>query len=382
MSKRGKYSPEFKEQAVRRTLTGSFTIKEVSQSLGVSYFVLRQWKAEYMKKSEDQNPPTDKQLKESEELKRLRKENLKLKEEVAIPKKVCSHAFTGTKSRLEFMETHRTEFRVKSMAEVLEVSRTYYYKFLKRCKTEMDNLDPVVVDFIRKTWLKSKRNYGLVRILREVKKASFPYGARRVRKVMKFCNIRGKQEKRFRIFTTNSDHSERIAPDLVKRDFNAVSKNRRWVSDVTFIRCLSGWFYLCVIIDLYSRKVAGWSLSDKNDSRLVTNTLAKAIELRNPAKGLIFHSDRGSNYCSREVRELLSLNKIRRSNSRKGNCWDNAVAESFFSSLKRELEYNTFHNIAEATSVFFDHIEVFYNRQRSHSFLGFMSPAEFEERIA
>lgn len=268
------------------------------------------------------------------------------------------------------------------MAEALDVSRTNYYKYLKRCRNELDKFDPVVINFVHETWLKSKRNYGLVRILGEVKKASLPYGARKVRKLMKLCNIRGKQEKRFRIFTTDSDHSERIAPDLIKRDFKAVSKNQRWVSDVTFIRCLSGWFYLCVIIDLYSRKVVGWSLSKRNDSGLVLSTLKKAIESRNPSKGLIFHSDRGSNYCSREVRGLLLSNKIRRSNSRKGNCWDNAVAESFFISLKREMEYNVFYSIEEATSAFFDHIEVFYNRQRSYSFLGYVSPLEFEERIA
>ncbi|MBW9231293.1 IS3 family transposase [Leptospira santarosai] len=382
MSKRSKYSPEFKEQAIKRTLSGSFTIKEVSRSLGISYFVLRQWRAEYMKKSEEQLPLTDKQLKESEELKKLRKENLKLKEEVTIPKKVCSHAFPRTKSRLMFMETHRFAFSIRSMANVLEVSRSGFYQFLKRSKNELEKYNPELVEFIKETWLTNRKNYGLVRLLREVKKVYSIYGARTVRKVMKLCEIRGKQEKRFRIATTNSNHGNRVAPDLVQRNFKPNQKNRIWVSDITFLRSSLGWIYLCVILDLYSRKVVGWSISNANDSKLVCTALSKAIECRNPPKGLVFHSDRGSNYCSNETRKYLLSNKIRRSNSRKGNCWDNAVAESFFGSLKREIEFNYFYRIQEAQELLFDHIEVYYNRQRSHSFLGYVSPVEFEECAA
>ncbi|WP_122952332.1 IS3 family transposase [Leptospira noguchii] len=382
MNKKGKYSPEFKEQAVKRTLSGSFTIKEVAESLGISYFVLRQWRTENLKKSEQQNPPTDKQLKEIEELKKLRKENQKLKEENAIPKKVCSHAFERTKSRLMFMETHRFEFPIRSMANVLGVSRSGYYQFLKRSKNELEKYNPELVEFIRETWLTNRKNYGLVRLLREVKKVYSIYGARTVRKVMKLCEIRGKQEKRFRIATTNSNHGNQVAPDLVRRNFKANKKNRIWVSDITFLRSSLGWIYLCVILDLYSRKVVGWSISNANDSKLVCNALSKAIELRNPPKGLIFHSDRGSNYCSNETRKYLLVNKIRRSNSRRGNCWDNAVAESFFGSLKREMEYDYFYRIQEAEELLFDHIEVYYNRQRSHSYLDFVSPAEFEENAA
>ncbi|WP_025182473.1 IS3 family transposase, partial [Leptospira interrogans] len=149
-----------------------------------------------------------------------------------------------------------------------------------------------------------------------------------------------------------------------------------------FIRTSFGWSYLCVILDLYSRKTVGWSLSDRNDSQLVCDTILKAVLSRNPRKGLIFHSDRGSNFCSKETRRLLIANGIRRSNSRKGNCWDNAVAESFFSSLKREIEYNTFYNIEEAKHLLFDFIEVYYNRFRFHSTLGYMSPEDFETNIA
>jgi transposase InsO family protein len=136
-----------------------------------------------------------------------------------------------------------------------------------------------------------------------------------------------------------------------------------------------------VILDLYSRKVVSWKLSTRNDSELIVGAITLAIDSRNPSKGLIFHTDRGSNYCSGEVRKILANNRIRRSNSRKGNCWDNAVAESFFATLKREIEFNVFQNLKDAKNNIFDYIEVFYNRQRSHSFLGYVSPEKFELKM-
>lgn len=280
------------------------------------------------------------------------------------------------------MGTHSDEFPIERMAELLEVSRSGYYKHQKSKPEESDSLDSELLLLIKDIWNQNKKVYGVKRILKEVKKIYPSCGKRKVKKIMKILGIKGKQEKKFRIATTDSNHDESIAPDLLKREFRQEEKDRVWVSDVTYIECLLGWKYLCVIIDLYSRKVVGWTLSDSNDSKLITDTITKAIYNRNPGKGLIFHSDRGSNYCSKEVRKLLANNKIRRSNSRKGNCWDNAVAESFFGSLKRELEYNVFGSIREAREILFDHIEIFYNRQRLHSFLNYQSPQEFEDKKA
>ncbi|UZN18617.1 IS3 family transposase [Leptospira borgpetersenii] len=380
MKGRRKYSLEFREQAVNRTLSGSFTIKEVANSLEISYFILRQWRAEYLKKRETELPLTDKQLKESEELKRLRKENVRLKDENSNLKKVCRHAFPRTECRLKFMELNRLEHTIKSMARTLGVSRSGYYKYLNRNKDR--SVAPELTNFLQEKWLKSCKNYGFKRLFQEVKNSDLPYGARKVRKAMKLCKISGKQNKRFRPLTTDSKHGGRTAPDLVQRKFHPKEQNRIWVSDVTFIRTSFGWGYLCLILDLYSRKAVGWLLSDRNDSQLVCDTISKAVLSRNPRKGLIFHSDRGSNFCSKETRKLLIANGIRRSNSRKGNCWDNAVAESFFSSLKREIKFNTFYNIEEAERFLFDFIEVYYNRFRLHSTLGYMSPEEFERNIA
>ncbi|EPG75261.1 putative IS1236 transposase [Leptospira fainei serovar Hurstbridge str. BUT 6] len=280
------------------------------------------------------------------------------------------------------MEAYRSEFSIKGMARVLGVSRSGFYEFMKRSKNALEKYDPEFVKFIYETWLRHDKNYGFLRLFKEVKKVYSSYGARSVRKVMKLCEIRGKQEKSFRAFTTDSKHSGRIAPDLVGRKFKRLRKNEVWVSDVTYLRSSFGWIYLCVILDLYSRKVVGWSIGTKNDSQLICKALSRGYAIRNPPKGLIFHSDRGSNYCSKETRQLLIENKIRRSNSRKGNCWDNAVSESFFSSLKREIRYNYFYKLEDAETTLFDYIEVYYNRQRSHSFLGYVSPVEFEENVA
>lgn len=279
------------------------------------------------------------------------------------------------------MATYRNEFKVASMATYLEVSRSGFYDYIKRLKKPIHEMDKTLINFVKETWHSSKKSYGLIRILNEVRGHSLGYGARKVKKAMNLLNIKGKQDKKFRISTTDSNHSKRIAPDLVQRKFQVQKKDEVWVSDVTFIRCFSGWLYLCVILDLYSRKVVSWKLSMRNDSELVVDAITLAINSRNPSKGLIFHSDRGSNYCSREVRNILAINRIRRSNSRKGNCWDNAVAESFFSTLKREIEFNVFQNLKDAKNNLFDYIELFYNRQRSHSFLGYMSPEKFELKM-
>lgn len=268
------------------------------------------------------------------------------------------------------------------MAKLLSVSISNFYTFVKREKDPQKKIDPQLLTFVNEAWTTNRRVYGLLKLYEEVKKYDLPWGIRKVKKAMISLGIQGAQNKKFRVQTTDSNHSSQIALDLLKRNFKPDSKNKVWVSDVTYIGSNEGWLYLCIILDLYSRKVVGWSLSNKNDSELISNTLQKAILNRNPGKGLIFHSDRGSNYCSHAIRMKLIQNRIRRSNSRKGNCWDNSPAESFFATLKREIEFNFFLNLNEAKKYIFDFIDIFYNRQRSHSFLGYVSPEEFELKAA
>ena len=278
------------------------------------------------------------------------------------------------------METHADEFPVMSMARVLEVSRSGYYKYLKLKKENKSRYPPEMLEKVYTIWKSNRRLYGGIKLTKMVKLRDPHIGIRRVRNVMKLLKIKGKQDRRYRIMTTDSNHNSIVKRDLVRRNFSPERKNKIWVSDVTFIETLNKkHVYLCVILDLFSRMVVGWEISERNDTGLLISATIKAIEFRNPDSGLVLHSDLGSNYCSNEFREYLNDNTIISSNSRKGNCWDNAVAESFFSILKREMESNIYYDIYDARNEISEYIELFYNRQRIHSFLDYKSPYEYEE---
>jgi hypothetical protein len=278
------------------------------------------------------------------------------------------------------METHADEFPVMSMAKVLEVSRSGYYKYLKLKKENKSRYPAEMLEKVYTIWKSNRRLYGGIKLTKMVKLRDPRIGIRRVRNVMKLLKIKGKQDRRYRIMTTDSNHNSIVKRDLVRRNFSPERKNKIWVSDVTFIETLNKkHVYLCVILDLFSRMVVGWEISERNDTGLLKSATIKAIEFRNPDSGLVLHSDLGSNYCSNEFREYLNDNTIISSNSRKGNCWDNAVAESFFSILKREMESNIYYDIYDARNEISEYIELFYNRQRIHSFLDYKSPYEYEE---
>lgn len=278
------------------------------------------------------------------------------------------------------MEAHADEFPVMSMAKVLEVSRSGYYNFLKLKKENKAKYPAEILENVYSIWKSNRKLYGGIKLTKKVKLQDPSIGIRRVRNMMKVLKIKGKQDKRFRVVTTDSNHNSTVKRDLVRRNFSPERKNKIWVSDVTFIETLNKkHVYLCVILDLFSRMVVGWEISERNDSGLLISATSKAVEFRNPESGLILHSDLGSNYCSNEFRGYLYDNKIISSNSRKGNCWDNAVAESFFSILKREVESNIYYDIYDAKNEISEYIELFYNRQRIHSFLGYKSPYEYEE---
>jgi len=278
------------------------------------------------------------------------------------------------------MEIHSDEFPVMSMARVLEVSRSGYYKYLKLKKENKSRYPAEMLEKVYTIWKSNRRLYGGIKLTKMVKLRDPRIGIRRVRNVMKLLKIKGKQDRRYRIMTTDSNHNSIVKRDLVRRNFSPERKNKIWVSDVTFIETLNKKLvYLCVILDLFSRMVVGWEISERNDTGLLKSATIKAIEFRNPDSGLVLHSDLGSNYCSNEFREYLNDNTIISSNSRKGNCWDNAVAESFFSILKREMESNIYYDIYDARNEISEYIELFYNRQRIHSFLDYKSPYEYEE---
>lgn len=234
---------------------------------------------------------------------------------------------------------------------------------------------------IQQIYDESRQTYGSPRIQVALAAKGYPVSRGRVVRLMAQLDIRARSKRRFRV-TTDSKHGLPVAENLLNRDFTANEPDQKWVADITYIPTHQGWLYLAVIIDLFSRKVVGWSMADHMRSELVLTAIESALGKRSPAEvGLLFHSDRGTQYASADYQAALRLAKIGCSMSRRGNCWDNAVAESFFGTLKTELIHPTsFLTRAAAKTTIAEWIEVFYNRQRLHSTIGYLSPVQFEEQ--
>jgi transposase InsO family protein len=265
------------------------------------------------------------------------------------------------------------------MAECLQVSRSGYYKSLtEKPPSTRIAADEILEKRIVEVHTKFRRCYGVDRIEKELVKENVRAHRRRILRLMKKHGIRGKLRVRT-TRTTDSAHDFPISPNLLRRNFSAPARDRAWVSDITYIWTREGWLYLCTILDLYSRKIVGWAMSDSLATDFVIDALRMAVRRRRPAPGLIFHSDRGVQYASNAFRAELHRYGMTQSMSGKGQCLDNAAAESFFATLKTELDANRFWNRAEASREVFDYIEFFYNTVRSHSYLGYVSPDEFEK---
>jgi len=236
-----------------------------------------------------------------------------------------------------------------------------------------------LVDQIEAAHIASRLTYGSPRITAELKAGGIVCSENRVARLMRENNIRAKCKQKFKR-TTKSDPKRKPAPNLLEGNFNIPARNQAWVSDITYVYTRQGWLYLATVMDLFSRMIVGWSMSRMMQKELVLNAFDHAVNKRNPARGLIFHSDRGSQYSSDDLCKLLDNKMFKQSMSGKGNCYDNAVAESFFATLKTELmKGEVFDNRELAKLAIFDYIEVFYNRKRRHSKLGYLSPTDFEE---
>lgn len=276
---------------------------------------------------------------------------------------------------------HAADHSVEKMCQELGVSRSGYYDWLRRISepSKRDQEDAVLSQEIEKIFEENEQRYGVPRIHKALLDKNIRCGKNRVARIMQAGNLRARRRKCFRI-TTNSKHDLPIAPNLLNRDFTVSVPNKCWVTDITYIQTLRGWLYLVVILDLFSRKVVGWATAKRLTHRFVVEATQNAIQNRRPSKGLILHSDRGVQYASKNYRDLLRKNKILCSMSRKGNCWDNAPAESFFSTLKQELmRKKAFRNQDEARLAIFKYIEVYYNKKRMHSTINYMAPETYEK---
>ncbi len=279
-----------------------------------------------------------------------------------------------------FIRGHEQEFRIVAMCRVLDVSTSGYYDWRKRGPSRQARRRAVLDDLIRDAFFLEKCRAGSPRVYRRLKAAGIVISEKFVEKRMKSMGLRARARRKFKA-TTNSNHALPVAPNLLNRDFTASAASQKWVGDITYLATPEGWLYLAVFIDLYSRKVVGWSMGERMTADLVRDALTMAwFRCRRP-RGVIVHTDRGSQYCSNDFQKLLRKYKMRSSMSRKGDCWDNAVAESFFHSLKVEaIHGEMFTNRAAMREAVFDYVEVYYNRQRLHSALGYMSPEQFEAK--
>ena len=272
-------------------------------------------------------------------------------------------------------------FTVVLMCRVLNVVPSGYYAWRHRSPSKKTGRDQVLTVHVRATFKASRRRYGSPRVHAELRATGHCVARKRVARLMREDGLRARPRRRF-VTTTQSKHKHAIAPNVVARKFEVSAPNQVWVSDLTYLRTKTGFVYLAVVLDLFARRVVGWAVSDNLDATIAVTALQRALALRPAPRGLVHHSDRGVHYACGEYRAVLAANNMRPSMSRKGNCWDNAVAESFFSSLKFELEqdanWDDVHDVQRAIS---EYIDGFYNSERRHSHNEYMSPIDFERRF-
>lgn len=282
-----------------------------------------------------------------------------------------------------FIEEQRTNHCVRRMCELLTVSAAGYYGWRNRPASARAGADAVLIAEIADVYHASRRTYGRPRIHAKLVSQGHRVGPKRVARLMKSMHIAGIRRRQFRK-TTHSQHGLPVAANVLARAFEVTTigrTNRVWAGDITYLQTQEGWLYLAVVIDLYSRRVVGWSMSASMQTKLVSDALRAALQSRQPSQGIMFHSDRGSQYASAEYRAILAAHGIIASMSRTGECWDNAVVESFFGSMKTELGDPVWETRSLARAAIFDYIEVWYNRERLHSALNYTSPELFESQL-
>jgi putative transposase len=280
--------------------------------------------------------------------------------------------------RFAFIDAKKAQYPVSVLCSVMRVRRSGFYAWLAREEPARAIRDRQLTVQIRTIFAETKQRYGSPRVHRELQNRGARVCRHRIARLMREQGLQARPRRRF-VNTTDSKHSLPTPPNVLDRDFSAAAPNRVWAGDVTYLRTLEGWFYLAVLLDLYSRRVVGWAMSERNDEALTLSALHMALDQRQPEPGLIHHTDRGTTYASGTYQDVLSQHGIVCSMSRKGNCWDNAVAESFFSTLDFECGTQLpFSSRAVARREVTKYILTFYNPTRLHSSLGYRSPMEYE----
>ncbi|QUT04506.1 IS3 family transposase [Sphingobium phenoxybenzoativorans] len=373
-----KHTEEFKQEAVRIALTSGLPRDRVASDLGIGKSTLGKWVSQYRPSDLVSAPQADL----ARENERLRLENRVLREEREVPKK--GHAVLREPKAVKFAFVHswRHRWPVELLCRVMDVSERGYRSWRSRPISRRERTDMKVLAHIREQYRLSLGSYGRPRMTMELKEVGLDVGERRVGRLMKINGIKPVRTRKHKV-TTDSHHRLGVAANWLDGDFAADAPNRKWAGDITYIWTSEGWLYLAVILDLHSRRVVGWAVSDRMKKDLAIRALDMAVRLRQPPEGCLFHSDRGSQYCSYDYQKKLQAYGLRPSMSGKGNCYDNASVETFFKSLKAELIWRqSWPTRRQAEAAIFQYINGFYNTRRRHSYLGGISPLAFEAKVA
>ena len=284
--------------------------------------------------------------------------------------------------RYQFIDAHKKTWPIRLMCKVMDVSSSGYYEWRRRPESAQELSNRKLDEEIGKVYGEHKQRYGVPRVTEELKERGLQCSENRIARRMQKLGLKGIQAKKFKR-TTDSNHDKPVAPDLIEQDFTALAPNQKWVSDLTYVWTDEGWLYLAVIMDLYSRAIIGWSMGKRMTQQLMCDALTMALFRRGFPKGVIIHSDRGSQYCSTAYQKLIKMTGLRCSMGRRATCYDNAAMESFFHTLKVELIHRErYPTRQEAKGAIFEYIETYYNRKRRHSAIEYKIPMLFEQKSA
>ncbi|EDW2153862.1 IS3 family transposase [Salmonella enterica] len=370
-----RYPEEFKIEAVNQVVDRGYSVSSVATRLDITTHTLYAWIKKYGPDSSTNKEQSDAQA----EILRLQKELKRVTDERDIFKKSRGVLRKAVRLRYAFIRDNTRCWPVRLLCRVLDVHPSGFYAWLQQPHSQREQANQMLTGQIKQFWLESGCVYGYRKIHLDLRDTGQQCGVNRVWRLMKRAGI--KAQVGYRSPRARKGEDSIVAPDRLQRQFNPDAPDERWVTDITYIRTHEGWLYLAVVVDLFSRKVIGWSMQPRMTKEIVLNALLMALWRRNPQKAVLVHSDQGSQYTSYEWQSFLKSHGLEGSMSRRGNCHDNAVAESFFQLLKRErIKKKIYGTREEARSDIFDYIEMFYNSKRRHGSSDKMPPTEYENR--
>ncbi|EKN3529065.1 IS3 family transposase [Yersinia enterocolitica] len=370
-----RYPEEFKTEAVKQVVDRGYSVASVATRLDITTHSLYAWIKKYGPDSSANKEQSDAQA----EIRRLQKELKRVTDERDIFKKSRGVLRKAVRLRYAFIRDNTCCWPVRLLCRVLDVHPSGFYAWLQQPHSQRHQADLRLTGQIKQFWLESGCVYGYRKIHLDLRDSGQQCGVNRVWRLMKRVGI--KAQVGYRSPRARKGEPSIVSPNRLQRQFNPDAPDKRWVTDITYIRTHEGWLYLAVVVDLFSRKIIGWSMQSRMTKDIVLNALLMAVWRRNPQKQVLVHSDQGSQYTSHEWQSFLKSHGLEGSMSRRGNCHDNAVAESFFQLLKRErIKKKSYGTREEARSDIFDYIEMFYNSKRRHGSSDQMSPTEYENQ--